>query len=79
MAKQTEETSNAGDTTTQNTSPKTAKIGDALTKVGKALLKDYPELSAVYVTSDGAGFSDKTDADYHAARLSDAEIITVER
>ena len=48
-------------------------------KAGLSALKSRSDLCAVYVTCDGQAFADKSDAQMHAAILSDREVYLVKR
>lgn len=55
------------------------KVSDAVVKIGKALLKSNPDMSVVYMTSDGRGFYEKNDADNHAVTLNNKAVTPVKK
>ena len=55
------------------------KVSDAVTKIGKSLLKSNPEMSVVYMTSDGRGFYMENDAKNHARTLNNKAVTPVKR
>lgn len=55
------------------------KVSDAVTKIGKSLLKSNPEMSVVYMTSDGRGFYMENDAENHARTLNNKAVTPVKR
>lgn len=61
---------------TKKTEP---KVSDAVQKVGKALLKNNPNMSVVYMTADGRGFYERNDADNHARTLNNKAVTPVKR
>lgn len=66
----------AAKTPTKKSEP---KVSDAVRKVGKALLKSNPDMSVVYMTTDGRGFYEKNDADNHARTLNNKAVTPVKR
>lgn len=63
-------------TPTKKTEP---KVSDAVQKVGKALLKNNPDMSVVYMTADGSGFYEKNDAENHAQTLNNKAVTPVKK
>lgn len=55
------------------------KVSDAVRKVGKALLESNPDMSVVYMTADGRGFYERTDAENHARTLNNEAVTPVKR
>lgn len=55
------------------------KVSDAVTKIGKALLKSNPDMSVVYMTADGRGFYEKNDAELHARTLNNKAVTPVKK
>ena len=43
------------------------------------ILKDYPDMDRVYMTSDGFGYFDEHDARNHARTLQNDAVITIAR
>lgn len=72
-------TADASKTPDKPKKPATPSVSDAVVKIGKSLLKAYPELSVVYMTSDGRGFYQKDDAEGHARTLKNQAVTPVEK
>lgn len=75
---------NAAGAATAETPAKTKKaakpkVSDAVTKIGKALLKSNPDMSVVYMTADGRGFYEKNDAELHARTLNNKAVTPVKK
>ncbi|MDR2131016.1 MAG: hypothetical protein LBP56_07640 [Odoribacteraceae bacterium] len=48
-------------------------------KIGKGILRGNPAMTAVYMTADGSGFYEESDARNHAATLKDGTVTEVKR
>lgn len=57
----------------------TPKASDAVTKVGKSILKNNPGMPVVYMTADGRGFYERNDAENHAKTLTNRVVTPVKR
>ncbi len=65
--------------TDKNKPPKAAKVADAVEAIGKKILSSYPKESIVYMTADGQGFFNESDALNHADDLTNKKVTPVRK
>ena len=55
------------------------KVSDAIVKIGRGILHANPSIPVVYMTADGSGFYQESDALVHARTLTDQAVTEVKR
>lgn len=55
------------------------KVSDAVVGIGKKLLTNSPQKDVVYMTADGCGFYEQTDAELHTRILKNKAVTPVKK